>query len=571
MVPGLSVGRLNSQAYSIGARGFVGGLANKTLVLIDGRPVYDPLFGGTFWNVQDVLLEDLDRIEVIRGPGPTLWGSNAVNGVINVITKGAKDTQGVYVSGGGGTEERAFAETRYGFQIDENSWMRVYGKWLDRDSTVDGEGDSAHDDWDMWRGGFRYDRETSEDINLTFQGDAYHSDRIGEFIRQFPVPGANLQFGQSIRDARNSGGSLIFRLSQNTEDQGWSFQSLYDRTERVTNVDFRVHRDTFDLDFQHYFHLGDAHELRWGVGARHTRDESNPGVNTALIPSDRSLDTFTAFIQDTITLAPDRLFATIGSKFEHNDYTGFEIQPSARLWYTPSDRHTFWAAVSRPVRTPTRIEEEGFLTFGIVDTGLAAGLPPSGIFVPFGVSGSEDLDAERVFAYEGGYRVKLTDNLALDASIFYNDYSRLIFVPETVIGAFNNDGFGETYGGELLARWRVADNFRVEASYTFVDVQIHGPIFAQDEGNTPHHQAQLRSYLDITDNLELNGALYYVDRVPTVDARDYLRFDIGLTWRPTHNLELSVYGQNLFDPQHREFSGINEIERSVFFQASLRF
>jgi iron complex outermembrane receptor protein len=434
---------------------------------------------------------------------------------------------------------------------------------------VDADGDSTHDDWDMARSGFRFDHEGNDDFIFTLQGDAYHSDRIGEFTVNAPVPGESIVFVNDIRDVRNSGANLLMRVGQTKDDQGWSLQAYYDRTERVTNVQFQAHRDTLDLDWRHYFDLGERHTVMWGLGARHTRDDTEDGYNLLTDPLHRSLDTFSAFIQDTITLEPDRWFAMVGSKFEHNDYTGFEIQPSARIWWTPNDRHTLWTSVSRAVRIPSRSESEGMIVFGYIDTGVLVGGRPTGVIIPLGISGNDDLDAEVLLAYETGYRVRIADDLSLDAALFYNDYDRLIYVP-SVIDPFNNDGSGETYGGEIAATWRVADNWRLEASYSYVDVLIHGPVAPADEGNTPHHQAQIRSSLDLADNLELNAALYYVDNVPQVEAGSYIRLDIGVTWQVTPDFELALWGQNLLDPQHPEFSA-NEVERGVYLMGTLRF
>jgi iron complex outermembrane receptor protein len=570
LAPGVFVGRVNSQAYSVGTRGFNGGLGNKTLVLIDGRIVYDPLFSGTFWNVQDVLLEDVDRIEVIRGPGPTLWGANAVNGVINVITKSARDTQGLYISGGGGSEERAFGMVRYGMQLSEDSWIRVYGKYFERDALDDRALGSGHDDWNMYRGGFRFDTVGDDDSFLTIQGDAYHSDRIGEAVA-IGIPGLHLMTELDVRDVRHTGGNILFRIGkESAEEASWSLQGYYDHTDRVTNAGFRAERDTFDLEWRHRFALSERHEIMWGMGVRHTRDDTRGGPNTRFMPAERSMDTFSAFVQDTITIVPDRLFAMVGTKVEENDVTGFEFQPSARIWCTPNHNHTLWAAVSRPVRVPSRTEEDSILTLGFADTGILMGGPPSGITIPLDVTGNPGLQSERIWAWEAGYRVRPAENLTLDFAVFLNDYSRLIFVSPALIGPFNNDGWGESYGGEIAATWRPCDNWRVEASYSYVDVQIHGPILQSDEGNTPHHQAQLRSYLDLTDDLELNSALYYVDEVPGLGISDYTRLDVGVTWHPRDNFELSVWGQNLIEPSHHEFSA-REVQRGAYIQATFRF
>jgi iron complex outermembrane receptor protein len=385
------------------------------------------------------------------------------------------------------------------------------------------------------------------------------------------VPGQNVQFVNDFRDVRRNGANLLMRLGKEHGDSGWSVQGYYDRTERVTNVTFEVDRDTFDLDWRHHFKLGDQHDIMWGLSARHTRDHTENGSNLLVDPSDGALGIYGGFVQDTITLVPERLFAMIGSKFSHNDYTGFEVQPSARIWWTPNEHNTLWASVSRAVRIPSRTEEQGTLVFGYIDSGVLAGGPPSGQIIGLGIQPNDNLQSERLIAYEAGYRVRPCERLSIDASLFYNTYDRLIYVP-SIIDAWNNNGFGETYGGEIALNWRVADNWRLKASYSHVDVQIHGPIAPYDENNTPQNQAQLQSYLDITKDLELNAGLYFVDKVSQVRAEAHVRFDIGVTWRATQNFELAVWGQNLLDSQHAEFSDRKiEVERGVFVKGTVRF
>ena len=565
VVPGVFVGTVNSQSRSVGTRGFNGGFANKTLVMIDGRTVYDPLFGGVNWDVQDILLEDLDRIEVIRGPGPTLWGANAVNGVINVTTKSAKDTQGFYLAGGGGDEERGFGQMRYGGQLADNVWFRVWGKYFNRDSLDFPGGLNAQDDWDMARGGFRVDAEDGDGGKLTIDSDLYSSDHKGERV-QVPVFGAfPPQFFFRIGDGRAEGGHFLARYVKDYDDgSGWSLQAYYDRTSRVQSAEFQVDRNTADIESRHHFHPLEDHELVSGLRFNSTTDHTDAGPTISLDPRSRTINTFSGFIQDTWTLVPHRLFAMGGTKLEYNSMTGFEVQPSGRVWWTPSDRQTLWAAVSRPVRIPSRLEEDGTITVAYLGT------------TPVAVAGNPNLDAEEVLAYELGHRIKVTRSLTLDTTLFYNDYRRLVSAPANLFGPptfqsqLNNNGRGQSYGGELTLTWQIADNWRAVAGYSYVNVLIQGPVFNDDQGNTPHNQAQLRSYLDITRDLELNAGLYYVDNIALPDVDHYLRFDVGMTWRLSRNFEIAAWGQNVLDPRHREFTAI-EAERGFYVMGTVRF
>lgn len=571
LVPGLFVGRADANTWSIGARGFNGGLGNKSLVLIDGRTVYDPLFSGTFWEVQDVLLEDIDQIEVINGPGATLWGANAVNGVISVTTRSAKQTQGLYLSGSVGVHERGIGAVRYGGRASENSWFRIWGKFANHDDMRNAAGDSADDDWDMARGGIRFDIEGSDQTTLTIQSEIYGSDRIGERVFNQAVPNAHVQFVTTSQDGRAEGAHLLARLTRDTgPDAGWSLQGYYDRTERVLTNGFEVSRDTFDLDFRHHFTLADHHSFIWGAAVRHTADRTHAGPNLAYDPRSRSMDTFSGFIQHTFAVVPERFFTMVGSKFEHNDVTGFEVQPSVRAWFTPDDRQTLWAGISRAVRVPSRTEDDAIVTIAIADEGLLAGGPASGTFIPLTTAGNNRSASEVLTAYEAGYRLKPADNLTLDMSVFYHDYSRLLNLPATLFGLFEDRGSGESYGATVTLNLRLADNWRLFAAYSYTDVQVHGPILNVDESGTPHNMAQLRSYLDITEDLELNAALYYVDEVAAGTVKAHLRFDLGVTWRPTDNFEISVWGQNLADPVHNDFSSF-QIRRGVVIQAAFRF
>jgi iron complex outermembrane receptor protein len=569
VMPGVYVGTVNAHAWTVGMRGFTGGLANKTLVLIDGRAVYDPLLGGTFWDIQDILLTDLDRIEVIRGPGATLWGANAVNGVINVITKHTRDTQGVHARVGAGLEEQGFASARYGGKVSERAHYRVWGKYSERDHYSYDNDESAHDAWDIAHGGFRYDFDYDAATALTVQGDVYNLGHLGERTR-VPVPGAHLQFNNRIDQGWANGGNMLARVVRSTSPtSGWAMQAWYDRTHRKQGAGFRFERDTADVDFRHHFRLGERNDLHWGLGYRYSTDDTRASETIVFRPESRDFHTVNGFVQDTVTLMPERLFAMLGTKLEHNDFTGFEVQPSGRLWWTPDDRNTLWAAVSRPVRVPSRIEQDVILTIGIADTGELGNGPPSGVFVPLTIFGERAADSEKLIAYEVGYRRKITDRLTIDIAPFYNDYTHLIFAPKSGVGELGS-GSGESYGFEVASMWRPIDRWNLAASYSWLDVQIHGDLAPLDEGTAPTNMVKLLSYFDVTDRLQLNTALYYIDEIPAVPSPEHVRLDQGIVWKARSWLDLGIWGQNLLEDTHRESSAVR-VERGFYAQATVNF
>ncbi|HEY2737950.1 MAG TPA: TonB-dependent receptor, partial [Thermoanaerobaculia bacterium] len=352
LVNSLFVGRSSQRDWAITARGFAITTANKLLVLIDGRSIYTPLFSGTFWDVQDTLLEDVDRIEVIRGPGATLWGANAVNGIINIITKRAADTQGgLAVAGAGHPLERGFGALRYGGTVGESGHYRVYGKGFDRGPLELAGGASADDPMHMGQGGFRTDWGEGKADAFTLQGDAYDG-RIGQALGG---------------DTRVDGGNLLGRWSRHVAaGSDLDLQLYWDRTHRLIPETFEEHRDTFDLDLQNHLRVGERHDVVWGFGLRRTQDEVINSAAVAFLPSRQSQDLYSVFAQDEIGLRDD-LHLTAGAKLEHNSYTGFELQPNVRMTWVLNDRRTVWGAVSRAVRTPTRLDENiEFLSAGQV-------------------------------------------------------------------------------------------------------------------------------------------------------------------------------------------------------------
>ena len=551
LAPNLQVAQVDSSQWAISARGFNSTAANKLLVLIDGRSVYTPLYSGVFWDVQDTLLEDIDRIEVVSGPGATLWGANAVNGVINIITKSAKDTQGALLSAGGGTQLNDFAGARYGGKLGDNLYFRLYGKYFDRDNTVFADGSDAMNDWRMGQGGFRMDWLPPSGDAVTLRGDGYG----GSF--ELPTPGDTTVDGQNVL------GRWTHPLA---EDSDLSVQLYWDRTHRRIPNLFAEDLNTYDFDFQHRFPLGQRQRLIWGAGYRLMADKVVNGPILAFLPPERNLQLFSGFVQDEIALVENRLLFTIGTKLEHNDFSGFEVQPSGRIAWTPEDRHTLWAAISRAVRSPSRIDSD-FYTF----------VPGFTNFV-----GGTNFDSEKLIAYELGYRVRPLERLSVSLALFFNDYDDIRSVQQvgTNTAVIANGLRGESYGAELSGSYQLTDWWRVRAGYTYLHKRIFLKPGASDlnngtaEGNDPQHQVSLRSSVDLPGHVELDAGLRYVDRLPAPPVPGYVELDARLAWRPIKNVELAIVGQNLLDNRHPEFGAPatrQEIQRSVYGKVTWSF
>ncbi|RJP22943.1 MAG: TonB-dependent receptor [Candidatus Omnitrophota bacterium] len=592
MVPGLQVARIDASKWAISSRGFNGMFANKLLVMIDGRSVYTPLFSGVFWDAQDTLIADVERIEVIRGPGAALWGANAVNGIINIITKHAKDTQGGLLAMKLGTEENAVGGFRYGGKVSDNTFYRVYTKYLNHDDFVNASGTDRNDEWDVIRGGFRVDSSLSESDELTVQGDLYGGKEGTTY--QTAVLQEPYNLNVHSRDGM-AGGNLLSRWSHIFSDvSDSSLQLYYDWTKREFNIGAEE-RHSFDIDFQHHYQWNTRNDLMWGLGYRFTGDSLDAILDASLVPPNREDHLFNAFLQDEITIWEDVLKLTLGSKFEHNDYTGFEIQPNARLLWTPHTRHTVWASVSRAVRTPSRADHDIRLQQYI--------LPPNDPFLPLPlpvsplVYGSRDFNSEDVIAYELGYRVQAKDWLSFDIASFYNDYDHLrtaeiglisfdsspiphFFLPLTV----DNNMNGETYGMELAANIQPANWWSLHPAYTFLQIQLHTNSLSNDvlnyeiERQNPHHQFSLRSSMDLSKVVDFDLWLRYVDNIPQMNVPAYLTLDARLGWKPSETFELSIGVQNLFDDRHQEFgdpqlvrSLASEVERNVYIKGEWRF
>jgi iron complex outermembrane recepter protein len=572
LAPGVTVSRINGNSWAIGIRGFGSGFSRSLLVLIDGRSVYTPLFAGVYWDVQDTLLEDIDRIEVIRGPGGTIWGANAVNGVINVITKSAAQTQGLLATAGGGSEEKGFGSLRYGSKIGQGFSYRVYGKGFRRDPQFTPHMSDV-DDWQMGQGGFRTDWNLRERDTLTVQGDIYKGySGMRDLVSSFTAP-----FSRIVeKNTDLSGMNLIGRWNRTlSESADLALQLYYDRTFR-REPRFQEERNTVDADFRHRFMLTDRQELIWGLGYRFTNGAMESVPTLVVSPEDRADNLFSAYIQDEIALVEGLLHLTIGSKFEHNDYTGFEYQPSGRLLWTPATRHAIWAAISRAVRTPSRVDRD-----------VAAYSAPNPALPLFArLSGKKDFESEKAWVYEVGYRTQPVDRLFIDLAGFYNRYDDLFSVesdalllepgPRLIIPFhFDNKIKAKVYGVEFAADWRWLDSWHWRLSYSHLHMDLERKPGSNDavtedstEGSSPQNQVSLMSFMDLPGNLNFDGVFRYVDNLPGQNVSSYFNLDLRLGWNVTNNVELSLVGQNLLQGHHAEWGSGTKIQRGVYTKAT---
>jgi iron complex outermembrane receptor protein len=496
--------------------------------------------------VQDVLLTDIDRIEVISGPGAALWGSNAVNGVINVITKDAKDTGGLLITGGGGSELAGFGSARYGGRLGTHANYRIYGKGFSRDPTLLPNGQGAADDWHMGQGGFRLDWDGSAGHRLSLLSDWYDG-RVAQ-----AAPG---HIGISGGNVTAKWAHQISATSEVTA------QAYYDRTHRNIPGTFGEDLDSYDIDVQHRITVGNRHDVVWGLGYRLINDRVANTAGLAFLPAHVARQWFTAFAQDEIALAPERFHLTLGAKLEHNDYTGFEVQPSARVNWTFSQSRTLWAAVSRAVRTPSRIDRELFV--------------PSQ--PPYFLAGGPSFRSETELAYELGYRHQ-QGALVLSLATFYNRYHGLRSLeqanppnPTPLVLANGQDG--ESYGGEATASYRITDTWQLRAGYTELRIHIWANPGSTDttrgatESHTPDRQLSLRSALSLGAHWSLDGGFRYVSEIANQQVPSYGELDARLAWQPLAALELSLAGRNLLHEHHTEFgtpAALRRIERGVY-------
>ena len=576
LVPGVAVARIDANTWSIGIRGFGSDLTRSVLVLIDGRTVYTPLFDGTYWDVQDTMMEDIDRIEVIRGPGGTIWGPNAVNGVINVITKSAKETQGTLVSAGGGDVEQGFLSARYGGGNGTDFNYRVYGKGFTRGPEYHPDGQN-YDDWRASQAGFRMDWQKDKRDTLTLQGDVY-DEEAGESVgaTSYTAP-----YSQTIdSNALLSGANLMARWERVVnEGDDLHFQVYCDHTDRH-GANFAEIRNSFDVDFLQRIRLPFHQQVSWGLGARvDPIDDTEVVSGLQFLPLKRTDFLLTAFVQDEIALVDRRLSLILGTKLLRTNFTGIAPQPSVRLLWTPSDKQTIWAAFTHALRTPSD-SEENFYLLGVVQI-LPDGTPYFARFNP-----NPHFAPEQLNGSELGYRRLLGEKLYVDLAGFYNHYHNLF--SEDIIGPtfvetdpapthyllpadFANGLLAYTKGFEIAPEWRPASFWRLRGSYSYLHMNVYrSPKDLQNvespasvSGASPEQQVSVESALDLSKRLQLDLDFRYVSALPALAVPGYSTGDGRLGWRFNPQLELSLVGQNLLQPSHMEYGNVG-IRRSVY-------
>lgn len=550
---GVHVAQPSERSWAVGVRGFNVLAGNKVAVLLDGRSLYTPLYSGVQWDAQDTMLEDIDRIEIARGPVGSLWGTYAVNGFIQIFTKPAWDTQGALVTLGTGTHDPLILSARFGGRIGGRTYYRFYAKYFQADWTTDQSGTELQEATDFFQTGFRVDSLYPDDATLTVQGDFYTNKGLPLERLQADIDGANL-LGRWRRFVPN-GGEL-------------TFEGYLDYTSRVIPFNFSEERRTASVSGKFRTSAG-AHDWLLGVDAMISKDEIGEFGFVGLSPSRETFHHVGLFVQDTVHVRPDVLRVTAGVKLEHNFYTGLEISPTLRLAYTPDERTTWWGAISRAVRTPVRLDRGLYARFGDIS-----------FFEP-----NSDYDSEYIHAFELGWRKHVSPTLALDVATFYNDYDNLR--SNEPIGdapfprTFRNTLNARSHGAELSAIYQPTPHFLLRGSYRYLDLSFGREPGSRDvtrgdsEGNDPRHLLSLQAHLTLPGEFEFDAHFRSVSALPNPATPAYSTLNLRLGWRPSSRWELSVTGNNLLEKTHRELittNSLNEwVPRTLTFKATWRY
>ncbi|MCG8472471.1 MAG: TonB-dependent receptor [Desulfobacterales bacterium] len=584
LVPGIHVARISTTHWAISTRGFNDRYANKLLVQMDGRNLYTPLFSGVFWESHDTVLEDIDRIEVIRGPGASLWGSNAVNGIINIITKSAEKTQGIYSSHGMGTWQRSFGSVRMGDKAGENGHYRLFAKYTNWEHTTDVTKKNAEDPLKQIRAGFRSDFALGDKTNITLQGDAYEGNNQEKRSQWTLTPPYKIE---TLDSDEHEGHNLLSRFQHTlSETSDVSVQIYYDFS-RKEEGEIVLRERTFDLDIQHTFRPFNNHHITWGGGYRNFHDHLKETFYFSLLGSNETTThLFNIFLQDEIHLTPTLQF-TIGTKVEHNEFTDYEVQPNARLLWMPNEKHNVWLAASRAVHIPTHLYTEISYRSGVIPPTTQNPLPTELLLV-----GTPDLKSENLTAFEVGYRLTPSPDISIDTTAFYYIYTDLYaYEPSTTIqpariqvtSVTQNNAEADTWGFELAAKWAPLPALRFQGTYTYlkadIDLKRGDPTsyLPYTSNHAPDHQFSLLSSLLIKPDLTLDATLRYVDSVQEGSIPSYTEMDLRLGWAPRQGVEIFAVGQNLLDNDHPEFAvtlparPARVVERSFHMGISIKF
>jgi iron complex outermembrane receptor protein len=561
-VPGLHVAQIDSSKWAISARGFNMRFADKMLVLIDGRSVYTNLYSGTYWDQNDVMIEDIERIEVIRGPGATMWGANAVNGVINIITKSAEQTQGAMVALQGETDASVSAAMRYGGKAGDKLTYRLHTRLFRRGAGVDAGGAGAGDQWNAGRGGARLDIQLSARDTVTLDGDLYSENAHQRMNGGFPLPS-----GPVVHDQfQAEGGFALARWRRILSGRSDLVLQGYWSRENRDELLGALKSWNGDIEFQHRFQPFSRHDVSWGAGYRRNNARVNVSP-TALVgfdPAAGSSNLSSWFVQDEVSFVEDRLYLTLGSKFLHNTYSGFEIQPSARLAWMPARHLMLWGAASHAVRTPTRRDRDLFMN---LDIPLAQGMVAQAR-----LRGNRHIQAERMNAYEGGVKIQPSSRIAFDVAGFANRYAGLeeVAAEDPVFSTnpfglvipmqFANTGRTRSHGLEASSTWTVRPNVTLTGGYSWLDViPASGTGFSiMGELADPAHQALGRVSWEITPRMSFDGGAHWISRIEVLNLDAQTRVDAGLVWKLTPHLELGAGGRNLLRPRLAEYGSTND-------------
>ncbi|RJP29961.1 MAG: hypothetical protein C4527_10815 [Candidatus Omnitrophota bacterium] len=589
MVPGLFVGNVDSSTWIVGSRGLANEYCVDVLVLIDGRQVNYLNWGGTFWSVQDYPFEDIERIEIIRGPGGTLWGTNSGNGVINIITKHAKDTQGGLLSGIAGTDlyKGIF---RYGGKMGEDAFYRVYGIYKDVDSFHEVDGKDSIDEWSFGKAGFRIDWQPSEQDDVILQGDLFQDDVWVSWPTVY-IPPAFYQV-KNRYEKDKMGGDLMVQWDRTFDDGAkMKWLTYYDYFSLAHDIVINMNYHVLKTDLQYQFNPFSDHEIIVGSGYRLVSDDIENGY-VEYIPQHANDQTFTVYFQDNYKIIEDKLRLSLGAQIQYSDYSDFDYQPTVKLVYTPYEKYTIWASITRAAQHYYRGHKEDVFTIYSLDVPYETGTIPEIVRL----SHEGDVDSESVLSFEIGQRLQATRNLSFDLSIFYTiikdyisadpDWNHPVLFSDPILHYMvyappGNNIDGETYGAELAMNAQITDFWKLMASYSALDIQLHRVRNSTDimfyplEDSSPHHQIKVQSNLDISKDVKLDAAYYFVDEISNWEIPPHGRLDVRLGWEPTERLEVSIVGTNLLDDQTHEANGMytayTEVERGVYAKLTYRF